>query len=77
MSAASSGSTAHAVTLAHNVKSEAEVDSLIAKAKAAGATITRESAKTAWGGYSAYFQDPDRHLWEVAYNPFQWIGPEA
>ena len=22
-----------------------------------------------WGGYSGYFQDPDDHLWEVAWNP--------
>ena len=23
------------------------------------------------GGYSGYFQDPDGHLWEIAWNP-QW-----
>jgi len=22
-----------------------------------------------WGGYSGYFQDPDGHLWEIAWNP--------
>lgn len=22
-----------------------------------------------YGGYAGYFQDPDRHLWEVAWNP--------
>jgi hypothetical protein len=26
---------------------------------------------TFWGGYAGYFQDPDSHLWEVAWNP-QW-----
>ena len=24
---------------------------------------------TVCGGYAAYFQDPDGHLWEVAFNP--------
>ena len=28
------------------------------------------------GGYSGYFKDPDGHLWEVAHNPFTWIGPK-
>ena len=22
-----------------------------------------------WGGYHAYFSDPDGHVWEIAYNP--------
>jgi hypothetical protein len=22
-----------------------------------------------WGGYAAYFQDPDDHRWEVVWNP--------
>jgi len=25
--------------------------------------------KAFWGGYHAYFKDPDGHLWEVAWNP--------
>jgi len=63
--------------LAHNVRSEAEVDALIGQALAAGATLAREPQKTSWGGYSAYFRDPDGHLWEVAHNPFFWVGPAA
>jgi len=39
------------------------------QAKKAGAKITRPAQKTFWGGYSGYFQDPDEHLWEIAYNP--------
>lgn len=70
------GVTAHAVTLAHNVESEAEVDLVVAAAKAAGARVTREPSPTDWGGYSGYFADPDGHLWEVAHNPFFWVGPE-
>lgn len=57
------------VTLAHNVRSEAEVDRVIAEARAAGATISRGPAPTPWGGYSGVFIDPDGHPWEVAHNP--------
>lgn len=62
--------------LAHNVATEAEVDSLIEQALAAGATLAKAPRKADWGGYSGYFKDPDGHLWEIAHNPFFWIGPE-
>ena len=58
------------VTLAHNVRSEAEVDSVLAEAVAAGARLIKPGQKVFWGGYSGYFADPDGHLWEVAHNPF-------
>ncbi len=58
------------VTLAHNTKSEAEVDELLNKAEALGAKIIKSAQKVFWGGYSGYFSDLDGHLWEVAYNPF-------
>jgi len=57
------------ITLAHNVRSPAEVDSVLAEAEAAGATILRPGAETFWGGYSGVFVDPDGHPWEVAHNP--------
>jgi catechol 2,3-dioxygenase-like lactoylglutathione lyase family enzyme len=57
------------VTLAHNVRSPAEVDQVIEEARSAGATIGREPAETFWGGYSGVFLDPDGHPWEVAHNP--------
>src|ERR671919_1013299 len=59
-------------TLAHNVRSPAEVDAVIEEARAAGAEIVREPAETFWGGYSAAFIDPDGHPWEVAHNP-GWV----
>ncbi|MGB7859411.1 MAG: VOC family protein [Acidimicrobiia bacterium] len=59
------------VTLAHNTRSPGEVDAVIDQARFAGATIGREPAETAWGGYSGVFIDPDGHPWEVAYNP-EW-----
>lgn len=55
--------------LAHNVGSKAEVDAVMAEARAAGASIVKPAADTFWGGYAGYFADPDRHLWEVAWNP--------
>lgn len=57
------------VTLAYNVGSPEEVDSVVAEASAAGATIGRPPATTFWGGYSGVFIDPDGHPWEVAHNP--------
>jgi uncharacterized protein len=57
------------MALAQNVSSKAEVDALIARAKAAGAKILKPPQTAFWGGYHAYFSDPDGHVWEIAYNP--------
>jgi catechol 2,3-dioxygenase-like lactoylglutathione lyase family enzyme len=57
------------VTLAHNVRSSAEVDAVLEQAKAAGARIARPGGETFWGGYTGVFVDPDGHPWEVAFNP--------
>jgi catechol 2,3-dioxygenase-like lactoylglutathione lyase family enzyme len=56
-------------TLGHNVSSRAEVDAVMGQAKNAGAVIVKPAQETFWGGYAGYFQDPDRHLWEVVWNP--------
>jgi catechol 2,3-dioxygenase-like lactoylglutathione lyase family enzyme len=53
----------------HNVSSIAKVDAVMEQAKAAGANIVKPAQRTFWGGYAGYFQDPDLHLWEVAWNP--------
>jgi predicted lactoylglutathione lyase len=65
------------VTLAHNVHSRAEVDSVIDEARRAGARIGREPAETFWGGYSAIFIDPDGHPWEVAHNPHWTLAEDG
>jgi predicted lactoylglutathione lyase len=57
------------VALAHNVRSTAEVDEIIALAERSGATVTRAPAKTFYGGYAGVFTDLDGHAWEIAYNP--------
>lgn len=56
-------------TIGHNVSSKAEVDAAMEQARQAGAKIVKPAQDTFWGGYAGYFQDPDGHLWEVAYNP--------
>ena len=63
-------------TLSHNVASEAEVDQTIEQAVSVGATLVKPPQKVFWEGYSGYFKDPDGYLWEVAYNPHFWVGPE-
>jgi predicted lactoylglutathione lyase len=57
------------IVLAHSVRSEAEVDQVIAAAEGAGARVTRPAAKTFYGGYAGYFTDLDGHVWEIADNP--------
>lgn len=70
------GSGFKAFTLAHNVHSETEVDEVIRQAASAGATVVKQPQKVFWGGYNGYFKDLDGHLWEVAYNPLFWVGPQ-
>jgi catechol 2,3-dioxygenase-like lactoylglutathione lyase family enzyme len=55
--------------LAHNVASRADVDATMQQAARAGATIVKPAQDTFYGGYAGYFQDPDGHLWEIAWNP--------
>jgi catechol 2,3-dioxygenase-like lactoylglutathione lyase family enzyme len=55
--------------IGHNVGSKKEVDEVLEQAKRAGARIAKPAGETFWGGYAGYFQDPDNHLWEVAWNP--------
>jgi predicted lactoylglutathione lyase len=63
------GSGFDGLVLAHNVRSTAEVDEIVAKARDAGATVTRAPGPTFYGGYAGVFLDPDGHAWEIAFNP--------
>lgn len=58
-------------SIGHNVSSKDEVNQVMEQAKNAGAIIVKPAQDTFWGGYAGYFQDPDGHLWEIAWNP-QW-----
>ncbi|MCC9137408.1 VOC family protein [Pontibacter silvestris] len=64
-------------SLAHNVKSEQEVNELVAVLEERGATIVKRPEKVFWGGYSSYVSDPDDILWEIAYNPFLPLNEEG
>jgi catechol 2,3-dioxygenase-like lactoylglutathione lyase family enzyme len=57
------------LTIGHNVASREEVDAVMAQARRAGALIVKEAHDTFYGGYAGYFQDPDKHLWEIVWNP--------
>jgi hypothetical protein len=55
--------------LANNVRTREEVDALLAQAQRAGANVVKTAQDTFYGGYAGYFQDPDGHVWEIAWNP--------
>lgn len=57
------------LSIGHIVGSKQDVDAVMQQAETAGATITDAARDRFWGGYSGYFQDPDGHLWEIAWNP--------
>jgi catechol 2,3-dioxygenase-like lactoylglutathione lyase family enzyme len=56
-------------TIGHNVLSKNEVDTVLEAARQAGAHVIKLAAETFYGGYAAYFADPDQHLWEIVFNP--------
>jgi len=60
------------ITLAHNVRTREEVDSILKRAADAGARIEKPAQDTEWGGYSGYFSDPDGYIWEVAWGAFEF-----
>ena len=63
--AAPSGS----VSLAHNVRDQAEVEPLVARLAAHGGSVLRPADAPVHGGFRGYVADPDGHAWEIAFNP--------
>ncbi|MEQ4721007.1 VOC family protein [Nonomuraea sp. B19D2] len=57
------------IALAHNVRSDAEVDALLAAVERAGGTVTKPATINVIGFYAGAFVDPDGHAWEIAHNP--------
>ena len=57
------------VTLAYNVPQREQVDEVIQLVRQAGGHIVKEPQEVFWGGYHAYFSDPDGYYWEVAWGP--------
>lgn len=64
-------------SLAINLADQAAVDDALACAVAAGARVLKPAQATDWGGYHAYFADPDGHAWELAHNPFWPLGADG
>ena len=60
------------ITLAHNVRTKEEVDTILHLAQRAGGKIEKIAQDASWGGYSGYFSDPDGYLWEVAWGAFDF-----
>ena len=69
MGVADDGARWGGIALAHNVASDDEVDRLVEQARVNGAEVSREPARTFYGGYAGCFRDLDGHVWEVAHNP--------
>lgn len=57
------------LVLVHYVAHQEEIGVILEKVSAAGGTIIKPVTDNFWKGCAAYFQDPDGHLWEVAWNP--------
>jgi catechol 2,3-dioxygenase-like lactoylglutathione lyase family enzyme len=57
------------ITLSHNVDSPAEVDSVVGRLVAAGATVLKAPKLAAFGGYHGHVADPNGVIWEIAHNP--------
>ncbi|HXP53120.1 MAG TPA: VOC family protein [Bacteroidia bacterium] len=74
---AEKGSGFKGFTLAHNVRSEKEVDDTIAALKSKGVKVVKEPQKAEWGGYSSYIEDPDGNLWEIAFNPYMKLDEKG
>ena len=72
-----SGAAFSGITLAQNVGSPEEVDTVIEQARAAGARVLKPATATEWGGYSGYIADPDGHPWEIAHNPFWTVHKDG
>ncbi len=57
-------------TLAYCTRTKQEVDSLFESFNKLDVEIIKEPENAFWGGYSGYICDPDKYLWEIAFNPY-------
>ncbi len=65
------------ITLAHNTRTQNEVDEVLQRAVAADGRMVKKACDTFWGGYSGYFADPDGYLWEVAWGECWKFHPDG
>jgi len=66
-----------AFSLAHNVVSKEEVQSVIDRLAQFGGRLLRPADAPPHGGFRGYIADPDGHAWEIAWNPGWPISPEG
>jgi len=64
-------------TLAHNARSKEDVTAIIERARSAGARVWKEPQEAFWGGFHAYFSDPDGYYWEVVWGPMFEFTPDG
>ncbi|BCG62751.1 MAG: hypothetical protein methR_P0401 [Methyloprofundus sp.] len=57
-----------AMSLSLNVVNKTQVDTFLSLAESKGATISRIPFQPEWGGYCAYFKDPEENLWEIVWH---------
>ena len=57
-------------SLAHDVRTEEEVDELFALLESRGVEIVRRPEKTFFGAYGGYVADVEGNLWDIACNPY-------
>ena len=57
------------ISIAWNCPAKDDVDAVFTAALKAGGAPIKAPQQAFWGGYHAFFADPDGHLWEVAHNP--------
>ena len=58
------------VTLAINLGTKNDVDELYNSIISKGGKSLVKPRETFWGGYDAYFADPEGNAWEIAWAPF-------
>jgi catechol 2,3-dioxygenase-like lactoylglutathione lyase family enzyme len=63
------GGSFSGITLTYHVRRQEEIYRIMGKVKAAGGTVLKAAEKVPWGGYAAWFADPDGHPWEITWSP--------
>jgi uncharacterized protein len=66
-----------AFALAHNVKSQGEVKTVMERLVLYGGRLLRDADAPVHGGLRGYVADPDDHAWEIAWNPAWPISREG
>jgi len=66
-----------AVSLAHNVRTEAEVQPVIDRLLQYGGALLKAPVTPPFGGLQGYVADPDDHAWDICWNPGFKIGDDG